>query len=184
MPETTIMILILSWKMGSVRFGEISKEGFKKGLDAMGWHSLEQIVQNRASLIANLNKVTHERSPLTYELLTVDNFNVFYNHTFDLLRPEGKKYVEKDMACLALQAVWTQIPGKKSPHVDSFVEYLNSKEAILSVNQDQWKSFVQFSKQVDGNLTGYTEDDPWPSLFDEYVAWVREKRGGEEAAKT
>jgi len=33
-------------------------------------------------------------------------------------------------------------------------------------------------------LTGYTEDDPWPSLFDEYVAWVREKRGGEEAAKT
>jgi hypothetical protein len=85
---------------------------------------------------------------LTYELLTVDNFNVFYNHTFDLLRPEGKKYVEKDMACLALQAVWTQIPGKKSPHVDSFVEYLNSKEAILSVNQDQWKSFVQFSKQV------------------------------------
>ena len=50
---------------------------------------------------------------MTYELLTVDNFNVFYNHTFDLLRPEGKKYVEKDMACLALQAVWTQIPGKK-----------------------------------------------------------------------
>lgn len=26
MPETTIMLLILSWKMGSVRFGEISKE--------------------------------------------------------------------------------------------------------------------------------------------------------------
>ncbi len=34
-------------------------QGFKKGLDAMGCHSLEQVVQNRVSLIANLTKVTH-----------------------------------------------------------------------------------------------------------------------------
>jgi hypothetical protein len=38
-------------------------QGFKKGLDAMGCHSLEQVVQNRASLIANLTKVTHGLVP-------------------------------------------------------------------------------------------------------------------------
>jgi hypothetical protein len=26
MPETTIMLLILSWKMGAAKFGEVSKE--------------------------------------------------------------------------------------------------------------------------------------------------------------
>ena len=45
-----------------------------------------------------------------------------------------------------------QIPGKQSPHVDSFVQFLSSKDgqkdAIVSINQDQWRSFVQFSKQV------------------------------------
>jgi hypothetical protein len=45
-----------------------------------------------------------------------------------------------------------QIPGKQSPHVDGFVQFLGSKDgqkdAIVSINQDQWRSFVQFSKQV------------------------------------
>jgi len=71
--------------------------------------------------------------------------------------------------------VFSQVPGKQSPHIATFVEYLNSKDNILSINGDQWKSFVQFSKQVDADLTGYTEDDPWPSLFDEYVSWRKEK---------
>ena len=108
----------------------------------------------------------------------MDPFPVFYNSCFELLRPEGKKYVEKDLACAALTAIWKEVPGKTSPHIDMFVEFLKEKDAILSINADQWKSFVQFSKQVSPCLTGYTEDDPWPSLFDEYVAWMREKGCG------
>ena len=170
-------------------------------------------------------------------MTTVDNFSDFYSFVFELLKPEGKKYVEKDMACVALLAIWKQVrlagdlcafpnaappiaamrwdksmpfldhpitqhhlsawmlihnmcsnhflqqvPGKQSPHIETFVEYLKSKDSILSVNQDQWKSFVQFSKQVDSDLTTYSEDDPWPSLFDEYVVWVRQRQGGESSA--
>ena len=37
--------------------------------------------------------------------------------------------------------------------------------------------------QVDASLSTYTEDDPWPSLFDEYVGWVREKGKAEGDAK-
>ena len=74
-----------------------------------------------------------------------------------------------------MTTVFSQVPGKQSPHIATFVEYLNSKDNILSINGDQWKSFVQFSKQVDADLAGYTEDDPWPSLFDEYVSWRKEK---------
>ena len=86
--------------------------------------------------------------PGSYQASTVDNFLTFYHFCFELLKPEGKKYVEKDMGCAALLAIWTQVPGKESPHIDSFVEFLNANEKILSINQDQWKSFVQFSKQV------------------------------------
>ena len=85
------------------------------------------------------------------------------------------------MACVALAAIWKEVPGKQSPHIDSFVEFLSGNEKILSINSDQWKSFVQFSKQVDGNLTGYTEDDPWPSLFDEYVSWKRESSAAQSS---
>lgn len=127
--------------------------------------------------------------------------------------------MEKDLGCAALLAIWKQVPGRESPHIDTFVDFLNANEKILSINQDQWKSFVQFSKQVlprgpldvgmllflsaggwlssggceslltnlhpgllawtsqvDASLIGYTEDDPWPSLFDDYVAWVKQKR--------
>ena len=152
-PETTIMLLFMSWKMGSPRFGEISKEGFKKGLDAMKCYSLAQVLDNRGLFMSQLTKVTEEvksapNSYLGYERIKVDAFSDFYNFCFDLLKPEGKKYVEKDMGCAALSAIWKQIPGRTSPHIDSFVEFLNQNEKLLSINSDQWKSFVQFSKQV------------------------------------
>ena len=118
-----------------------------------------------------------EYSAATYQMVSVDPFVTFYNFCFELLKPEGKKYVEKEMACVALTAIWKQVPLKQSPHIDTFVEFLNSQEKILSVNSDQWKSFVQFSKQVDGKLTGFSEDDPWPSLYDDYVAWFRQQLG-------
>jgi len=174
-PETTILTLFLSWKMGSQSFGEISKEGFLKGLEGLHCFSVEQILHNRDRFLAQL-KVSFDRPPASYQATPVDHFLTFYNFCFELLKPDGKKYVEKDMGCAALLAIWKQVPGRESPHIDTFVEFLNSNDKILSINQDQWKSFVLFSRQVDASLTDYTEDDPWPSLFDDYVAWVREKR--------
>ena len=84
----------------------------------------------------------------SYPASPVDNFLAFYHFCFELLKPDGKKYVEKDLGCAALLAIWKQVPGRESPHIDSFVDFLNASEKILSINQDQWKSFVQFSKQV------------------------------------
>lgn len=76
------------------------------------------------------------------------------------------------MAMLALQAIFQGLPGRESPHIELFVRFLNTHDKLVSINSDQWKGFLQFSREVDTSFSGYSDADPWPSMFDDFVSWV------------
>ena len=53
-----------------------------------------------------------------------EKFQTFHSFVYTLLRPEGKKYIEKDMAVLALQAIFQGLAGRESVHCDLFCQFL------------------------------------------------------------
>jgi hypothetical protein len=128
--------------MKSQHFGEIKEGDFRTGMEAMGCSSLEEMVQSQPRLISHATRKVSD----PYGRGDSDSFRDMYHFVFDILRPEGKKYVEKDMAALALQAFFQGVPGRTSPHVEGFLAFLRSQDKILSLNLDQWRGFLQFSR--------------------------------------
>jgi len=65
----------------------------------------------------------------------------------------------------------------RTPHLDLFVEFLQTaQKPDLLVSGDQWDSFLQFNQLVEVGLQNYDEDNAWPLLLEEYVAWRRETK--------
>ncbi|KAI7824162.1 hypothetical protein BX661DRAFT_145088 [Kickxella alabastrina] len=59
---------------------------------------------------------------------------------------------------------------------DKFVNFLDSdSEKYKTINRDQWQSLLALSKSMDSNLTGYSKEDAWPALFDEFADWVQKQ---------
>jgi DCN1-like protein 1/2 len=50
-----------------------------------------------------------------------------------------------------------------------------------AVNKDLWKQTLNFALETvkDDTLGFWSEESSWPSVIDEFVAWAKEKRGGE-----
>mmetsp|Transcript_32757 Transcript_32757/g.80388 ORF Transcript_32757/g.80388 Transcript_32757/m.80388 type:complete len:316 (+) Transcript_32757:85-1032(+) len=170
-PEHTALLLFLSWKMGSTAFAVLPKDGFLKGCETLQCFTEADFIAKRGVLMAEVTgpgKADPARRGAQDE-----RFQQFHSFCFDVLRPEGKKYVEKDMAILALQAIFQGLPGQESKHIDRFVRYLQSKEKLESINADQWKGFLQFSRDVDEAFSGYSDEDPWPSMLDDFVGWAK-----------
>jgi DCN1-like protein 1/2 len=50
-----------------------------------------------------------------------------------------------------------------------------------SINKDMWNETLKFAKLTlaDEEMSFWTEESSWPSVIDDFVAWVKnEKRGG------
>jgi DCN1-like protein 4/5 len=43
------------------------------------------------------------------------------------------------------------------------------------LNSDQWRNFISFSFCIRIDFSNYDANDAWPSIYDEYVEWVRKK---------
>jgi hypothetical protein len=72
-----------------------------------------------------------------------------------------------------LQVLFT---NRENKHIEPFLEFLKqSPPPIKSLNKDQWDSFYVFSRTMDVEFTGYSDEAAWPILIDEYVSWRRQR---------
>lgn len=63
--------------------------------------------------------------------------------------------------------------GALSPFTMSFCCFLDQAE-VEYINLDQWSNFILWSRTIHSpSLTNYRDDDCWPCLYDDYVAWMR-----------
>eukprot|EP01062_Namystynia_karyoxenos_P040049 TRINITY_DN291_c2_g1_i1.p1 TRINITY_DN291_c2_g1~~TRINITY_DN291_c2_g1_i1.p1 ORF type:complete len:507 (+),score=79.26 TRINITY_DN291_c2_g1_i1:95-1615(+) len=67
------------------------------------------------------------------------------------------------------------VVGSASPFTRSFCQYL-SQTGVRSVNFDQWRNFVPFSLEIQPDLSNYSAEDAWPTLYDNYVDWLVAQR--------
>eukprot|EP00282_Hemiselmis_andersenii_P000796 CAMPEP_0114116006 /NCGR_PEP_ID=MMETSP0043_2-20121206/4271_1 /TAXON_ID=464988 /ORGANISM="Hemiselmis andersenii, Strain CCMP644" /LENGTH=312 /DNA_ID=CAMNT_0001208305 /DNA_START=23 /DNA_END=958 /DNA_ORIENTATION=- len=171
-PQHTALLFYLCWKMKAKGFGELTLEGFTAGCDAIKCFSVDEIRNKAPTLLREVSggKVDPSRAASSEQ-----SFQAFHSFVYDMLRPEGKKYIEKEMAMLALQAIFLGLEGRESRHIELFVKFLTAREKLEILNNDQWKGFLQFSRDVDAAFSGYSDADPWPSLLDDFVTWAKEQ---------
>ncbi len=60
-----------------------------------------------------------------------------------------------------------------------WLEFLNAKWT-KTVNKDMWNQTLEFftKSREDETMSFWSEEGAWPSVIDDFVVWVREKRGG------
>ena len=61
-----------------------------------------------------------------------------------------------------------------TPFTSTFCQFLISDGKDVSL--DQWMVFPVFCRRVGHDLEAYSNDDGWPSLFDNYVAWMQNNK--------
>lgn len=153
--------------------GEMTKEEFINGWKAVGETTAVDTVAKQKSYVANQAAI-----------LSLD-FNLFkrvYKHTFICSKEKGQKALPLENAIVYWQLLFSP-PGMKwvtasTNWLDLWLEFLQ-KKWTKSVNKDMWnQTFEFFQKSMhDESLSFWSEDGAWPSVIDDFVAYVKEKRG-------
>jgi len=115
-----------------------------------------------------------KRRLLHYQLSLKRNRSVFlnyFNYVFNCINTRALKCIDIHLVQRALIAV----VGTHSPFTFSFCHFLN-ETVYRGLNSDQWRNFLSFSLSIRVDFSNYDINDAWPSIYDEYVDWVRTKK--------
>lgn len=108
-------------------------------------------------------------------------FKRVYKNTFLLARTAGQKSLALDTA-IEYWRLLLQAPSKNwatiyTPWLEWWITYLEERWR-KSVNKDMWEqtgAFVLKSLE-DDSMKWWSEDGAWPSVLDDFVGYVRERR--------
>jgi len=93
-PEHTALLLVLCWKFKAKSFGIMGIEGFVAGCEAIKCSTIEEIASRSGTLLAEISSSSKHVDP-SRRSAADDRFQAFHSYVYDILRPEGKKYIEK-----------------------------------------------------------------------------------------
>ena len=114
-----------------------------------------------------------------------DYFKRIYRYTFIFSREPGQKAMPLDTAIIYWNMLFTapawEWKTKDTNWLGLWTEYLE-KNWTKTVSKDMWNQTAEFAIKTldDDSLAFYSEDGAWPSVIDDFVDWIKEKRGGED----
>uniref|UniRef100_A0A3Q3FQY9 DCN1-like protein n=1 Tax=Labrus bergylta TaxID=56723 RepID=A0A3Q3FQY9_9LABR len=100
-----------------------------------------------------------------------ENFKDLYRFTFQfgLDADEGQRSLQRDIAIALWRLVFTQdTPAILERWLDFLAE---NPSGIRGISRDTWNMFLNFTQAIGPDLSNYSEDEAWPSLFDTFVEW-------------
>jgi len=115
-------------------------------------------------------------------------FRKTYKSTFPLARLPGAKVLPLDTAIdywrLLFTAPSVAWSTPQTPWLEWWIEYLETrwKKAISKDMWDQTGSFMAKTLEDEG-MGWWSEDGAWPGVLDEFVGFVRERRGVGEGSE-
>lgn len=146
-----------------------NRKEFFEGCKAINADSIDGICARFPSL---LNEAKQE-----------DKFKDLYRFTFQfgLDSEEGQRSLHREIAIALWKLVFTQ---NKPPILDQWLHFLiKNPSGIKGISRDTWNMFLNFTQVIGPDLSNYSEDEAWPSLFDTFVEWEMERRKKEEETK-
>lgn len=166
---TEFKVLVLAWKFQAATMCKFTRTEFFEGCKAIHADSIEGICARFPSL---LNEAKQE-----------EKFKDLYRFTFQfgLDSEEGQRSLHREIAIALWKLVFTQ---NKPPILDHWLHFLNENPSgIKGISRDTWNMFLNFTQVIGPDLSNYSEDEAWPSLFDTFVEWEMERRKKEEEGK-
>lgn len=159
-------VLVLAWKFQAATMCKFTRKEFVEGCKAIQADSLEGI---------------YSRFPcMLLEAQCEENFKDLYRFTFQfgLDAEEGQRSLQREIAIALWRLVFTQdTPAILERWLDFLAE---NPSGIRGISRDTWNMFLNFTQAIGSDLSNYSEDEAWPSLFDTFVEWELERRKKEE----
>ncbi|KAM8836047.1 DCN1-like protein 3 isoform 1-T7 [Spinachia spinachia] len=159
-------VLVLAWKFQAATMCKFTRKEFVDGCKAIQADSLEGI---------------YSRFPvMLLDARGEENFKDLYRFTFQfgLDADEGQRSLQRDIAI----ALWRLVFTQDSPAIlEHWLDFLSENpSSIRGISRDTWNMFLNFTQAIGPDLSNYSEDEAWPSLFDTFVEWELERRKREE----
>ncbi|KAK6153768.1 hypothetical protein DH2020_013407 [Rehmannia glutinosa] len=160
--HTDVRVLMLAWKMQAEKQGYFTLDEWRSGLKGL-----------RADTILKLKKALLD---LEKEVRRPSNFADFYSYAFRYcLTEEKQKSIDIESICLLLDLV---LGSHFRPQIDALIQYLKIQIDYKVINIDQWMGFYRFCNEISfPDLSNYDPDLAWPLILDNFVDWLRSKRG-------
>lgn len=109
------------------------------------------------------------KNKLYPELKNDEKYLKLYKYAFNFATEKGFKNVEVETAC----ALWELFLGKKCQFLGKWIQFIQEEKKELKViTQDCWDLFYDLVKQTDGDIKKFVDDGAWPSMVDEFVAYL------------
>jgi DCN1-like protein 1/2 len=109
-------------------------------------------------------------------------FKRVYKHAFICSKEKGQKALPLDNALVYWEILFSP-PGRpwvagSTNWIQLWTEFLTLKWT-KSVNKDMWNQTYEFYRKsvADESLSFWSEDGAWPGVIDDFVAYVKAKRG-------
>lgn len=168
----SVDMLVFSELVSCPSLGTVTREGFVDRLSQEGVSDKTKI----AALVSSRQAKLASDPALLKKI---------YRHTFTLARAPGQKAVALEAATeywrVLLSPPSLAWSSPSTPWLEWWLEFLTDKYK-KSVNKDLWDQTLVFAlKTLEDETMGFwSEDSAWPGVIDEFVEYVREKRGGGE----
>ncbi|KAL4862226.1 hypothetical protein BDV12DRAFT_203264 [Aspergillus spectabilis] len=166
-----VTCIAISELLKSPSMGELTREGFLNG-----WRSVScDTIDKMTSYAANLRS----RIPTDPDL-----FRRVYRYAYPLSVPQGSRSLPLEYAVDQWQLFFATQKGgiawntRTTPWLDWWIEYVTEKYK-KSLSKDTWQQVEVFMRKTreDEQFGWWDEDGAWPGVLDEFVAFVKEKRG-------
>lgn len=155
-------VLVLAWKFQAATMCKFTRREFVEGCKAIQADSIEGICSRFPRMLM--------------EAQGEENFKDLYRFTFQfgLDAEEGQRSLQREIAI----ALWHLVFTQDTPEIlDRWLEFLaENPSSIRGISRDTWNMFLNFTQTIGPDLSNYSEDEAWPSLFDTFVEWELERR--------
>lgn len=172
----SVDMLVFSELVACPTLGTVTREGFVDGLSSLSVSEPKKIAK----------EVSTRQASLTSDSALLKKV---YRHTFTLARAPGQKAVALEAATeywrVLLSAPSLAWSSPSTPWLEWWLEFLTEKYK-KSVNKDLWDQTLVFAQRTldDESMGFWSEDAAWPGVIDEFVEYVKEKRGGADSMDT
>ncbi|KAL2826591.1 Cullin binding-domain-containing protein [Aspergillus cavernicola] len=171
-----VTCLAIAELLQSPSMGEFTRDEFLNGWRSVGCDTLAKMSTHASNLRARL--------PTEPDL-----FRRVYRFTFPLCLVQGQRNLQFEIAVEQWSLFFTTPKGgvawntRTTPWLDLWIEFLEGR-GKRPVNKDLWQQAEVFMRKShqDEEFGWWSEDGAWPGALDDFVAWVREKRGKGEVA--
>ncbi|XP_028823951.1 DCN1-like protein 3 [Denticeps clupeoides] len=159
-------VLVLAWKFQAATMCKFTRKEFVDGCRAIQADSIDGICSRFPVLLE--------------EARGEESFKDLYRFTFQfgLDVEEGQRSLQRAIAVALWRLVFTQ---DMPPVLERWLDFLTENPCgVRGISRDTWNMFLNFTQSIGPDLSNYSEDEAWPSLFDSFVEWEMERRRREQ----